>query len=109
MQGIITTIVNLWRWLRDVVGNVFDSAIAAVEDIAAWFIDNLLGAGVEMIAAMPVDELDQSSVTGALAVLPFEILNVLWVLNVAHALGIVATAYGIRFALQTIPFVRWGS
>lgn len=109
MQGIIQTIVNWWRALWQTFQNLFDSFVAAVEDLFAWGLDSVYGAGISMIEAMPVEELDQSGVESSLAALPVEILNVMWLLNVPHALAIVAAAYGIRFVLQMIPFVRWGS
>ena len=45
----------------------------------------------------------------ALPVIPAEYTWVLGATGMSQALTIVAGAMGVRFLLQTVPFVRWGS
>ena len=53
-----------------------------------------------------------SSVGSGSLVVPVIADQYAWILGatgMSQALAIVATAMGVRFVLQSIPFVRWGS
>ncbi len=41
--------------------------------------------------------------------IPPEAVNMLGLIKVPQAIAIIVAALVIRFTLQTIPFVRWGS
>ena len=59
----------------------------------------------------PVDALVASVGTGSLTV-PTIANEYAWLLGatgMSQAVAIIAGAMGVRFILQTIPFVRWGS
>ena len=59
----------------------------------------------------PVDALLSSVGTGSLVV-PVIAEQYAWILGatgMSQALAILAGAMGVRFLLQSIPFVRWGS
>ena len=59
----------------------------------------------------PVDALIASVGTGGLTV-PVIADQYAWLLGatgMSQAIAIIAGAMGVRFILQTIPFVRWGS
>ena len=59
----------------------------------------------------PVDTLLSSVGTGSLVV-PVIADQYAWILGatgMSQALAILAGAMGVRFLLQSIPFVRWGS
>ena len=59
----------------------------------------------------PVDALLSSVGTGSLVV-PVIADQYAWLLGatgMSQALAILAAAMGVRFVLQSIPFVRWGS
>ncbi|MEO7862252.1 MAG: hypothetical protein ABIU05_17840 [Nitrospirales bacterium] len=59
----------------------------------------------------PVDTLLSSVGTGSLVV-PVIADQYAWILGatgMSQALAIVAGSMGVRFLLQSIPFVRWGS
>jgi hypothetical protein len=59
----------------------------------------------------PVDTIVASLGTGSLTV-PVIADQYAWLLGatgMSQAIAIIATAMGVRFLLQTIPFVRWGS
>ena len=76
--------------------------IASFKDI--WLVgwDSLL---------LPVDALLASVGTGGLTV-PVIADQYAWLLGatgLSQALAIVAGAMGVRFLLQSVPFVRWGS
>ena len=60
---------------------------------------------------VPVDTLLVSVGTGGLTV-PTIANEYAWLLGatgMSQAIAIIAGAMGVRFLLQTIPFVRWGS
>lgn len=60
---------------------------------------------------VPVDSILASVGTGGLTV-PTIANEYAWLLGVtglSQALAIIAGAMGIRFLLQSVPFVRWGS
>jgi len=76
--------------------------IASFKDIWLIGFDSVLG---------PVDALLASVSTGDLTV-PVIADQYAWLLGatgLSQALAIVAGAMGVRFLLQSIPFVRWGS
>ena len=60
---------------------------------------------------VPVDALLASVGTGSLAV-PVIADQYAWLLGatgMSQAIAIIAGAMGVRFLLQSVPFVRWGS
>jgi len=76
-------------------------------DLPVWIFAQVLDIAAAAVEALDLDGLTQyASTWGAL---PAEILNVLGLIGLAEALGIIATAALIRLAMQVIPFVRLGS
>ena len=76
--------------------------IASFKDIWLIGFDSVLG---------PVDALLASVGTGSLTV-PVIADQYAWLLGatgLSQAIAIVAGAMGVRFLLQSVPFVRWGS
>ena len=60
---------------------------------------------------VPVDALLASVGTGSLTV-PAIAVQYAWLLGatgLSQAIALVAGAMGVRFLLQSVPFVRWGS
>jgi hypothetical protein len=76
--------------------------IASFKDIWLLGWDSILG---------PVDALLSSVGTGGLTV-PVIADQYAWLLGatgLSQAIAIIAGAMGVRFLLQSVPFVRWGS
>jgi len=76
--------------------------IASFQDIWLLGWDSVLG---------PVDALLSSVGTGGLTV-PVIADQYAWLLGatgLSQAIAILAGAMGVRFLLQSVPFVRWGS
>ena len=76
--------------------------IASFKDIWLLGWDSILG---------PVDALLSSLGTGGLTV-PVIADQYAWLLGatgLSQAIAIIAGAMGVRFLLQSVPFVRWGS
>ena len=91
MTAILTMI---WCFLQDM--------IASFRDVWVVGFDSLLS---------PVDAMLTSIGTGGLTV-PVIADQYAWMLGatgMSQAVALMAGAMGVRFLLQTIPFVRWGS
>ena len=76
--------------------------IASFKDLWLLGWDSILG---------PVDALLSSVGTGGLTV-PLIADQYAWLLGatgLSQAMAIIAGAMGVRFLLQSVPFVRWGS
>ena len=114
MQAIINAFTALFKYLRgglEWVGKLFIQIFVDlwefITDAFVWVFDSVLEIAASAIGSLDVGGIPQlSSVVGTL---PGEILNILGLLGVGSALGIVMAALTIRFALQMIPFVRFGS
>ena len=76
--------------------------VASFRDVwlASW--DSVLGVADSALAAIGTAGLSTP-------VIPSEYAWVLGATGMSQALTIVAGAMGVRFLLQTVPFVRWGS
>ena len=91
----MTAILNLiYCWLVDMLSKLTDIALNA------W--DSVLG---------PADAILASIGTGGLTApaIPTQYTWILGATGMAQAVGIIAAAMLVRFTLQSVPFVRWGS
>ncbi len=91
MTAILTLI---YCWLVDMLAKLTDIGLHA------W--DSVLS---------PADSILASVGTGSLTlpVIPSQYAWILGATGMAQAVGIIAGAMLIRFTLQSVPFVRWGS
>ena len=76
--------------------------IASFRDVGIESWDSILGVLDATLGAIGTGGL-------ALPVIPAEYTWMLGATGMSQALTIVAGAMGVRFLLQTVPFVRWGS
>ena len=76
--------------------------IASFRDIGIESWDSVLGVLDRTLSAIGTGGL-------ALPIIPAEYTWMLGATGMSQALTIVAGAMGVRFLLQTVPFVRWGS
>jgi len=91
----MTALLNLiYCWLVDMLAKLTDIALNA------W--DSVLG---------PADSILALIGTGGLTVpvIPAQYAWILGATGMAQAVGIIAAAMLVRFTLQSVPFVRWGS
>ena len=91
----MTALLNLiYCWLLDLLAKVTDIGLNA------W--DSVLG---------PADSILASVGTGSLTVpvIPAQYAWILGATGMAQAVAIIAGAMLVRFTLQSVPFVRWGS
>jgi hypothetical protein len=76
--------------------------IASFRDVGLESWDSVLGVLDTTLNAIGTGSL-------ALPIIPAEYTWILGATGMSQALTIVAGAMGVRFLLQTVPFVRWGS
>jgi len=106
VEWLKKTITTLVKFLSDLFVNIFKALWDILTDLVCWVIDKLLDVVVAAVKALDVSSLQGfSSGSG----LPEEIVNVMSLSGVGSAVVIIATAIGIRLALQLIPFTRLGS
>ena len=91
MTGILSAILC---WCYDLLFSVSDYVLRQ------W--DSILGAVDATLSALP-------AASWVFSPIPAQYAWILGVTGAGEALTIIATALGIRFLLQSIPFVRWGS
>lgn len=103
---LLAKISALLSWFGSLFVAVFVSLWDMVKDAFSWLFDQCLGVAVSAVSAVDVSGL--ANVTGW-GELPAEIINIMGLLGVGHAVTIITSAITIRFALQLIPFVRLGS
>lgn len=104
---LLAKIVGLAEWFGRLFVAVFQALWDMVTDVFCWVFDGMLGIAVDALSAI-----DTSAISGwsaAWSSFPAEVLNILQLLGVGTAMGIIAAAITIRFTLQLIPFVRLGS
>jgi hypothetical protein len=90
----------IWR----IVLSIFDM----LKDIFFFIIESLLTVGVVILDGVGL-LLDGLDVTQYFSLLPPETSYMLNQIGLSQALGMVVTCLTVRFTLQMIPFVRWGS
>lgn len=97
--------VVLWFWTLAV--EVFRAAWDMVTDVLAWAVEQTLEVVVSLLGALDLSALQTHA--AAWGSLPADVLNVMGLLGVGSAAGIIVAAVGIRLVLQLIPFTRLGS
>lgn len=104
---LLAKIVGAAQWLLDVLLQLAKDAWEFCTDLPVWVFDGLLEIVVSAVQGLDIS-ISDTTVAG-FGGLPGEVLNVLGLLGVGYALGIVGAAIVVRLGLQLIPFVRLGS
>lgn len=104
---LLQAVTDALDYLTRVVVQVFVDAWEFFTDVPVWVFAQALEVAGTAIDALDLDGLTQY--TSAWSGLPAEMLNVLGLIGLGEALGIIAAAALIRLTMQVIPFVRLGS
>lgn len=90
----------MWR----LVLSLFDM----LKDFFIWIMEQLINIGLLLLdsVGLMLEGLDIASYWG---LIPPETAYFLNAIGISQAVGMIVTCLGIRFLLQIIPFVRWGS
>lgn len=95
-------------WILTVIASVFVGLWSMLTDLFIFVLDSLFDLVLYIVSGMSWDFTTFNPVT-YWNQLPAELISVLNLIGVPIALGMIVAALGIRFILQLIPFVRWGS
>ena len=95
-------------WILTVIASVFIGLWAMLTDLFIFVLDSLFDLVLYIVSGMSWDFTTFNPVT-YWNQLPADLVSVLNLIGVPIALGMIVAALGIRFILQLIPFVRWGS
>lgn len=103
--ALLGKFASLAKWFLSVFSQIFKDVWNMVTDIGCWFVEGLLGiaAGALSAISIPFDPQTYYSM------IPPEVGQMLGAIGLTQGITIVVSALVIRFMLQTIPFVRWGS
>ena len=94
------------KWVVETIGEVFKAAWDFLKDAVSWVLEQILDIAISAANALDLSALDGFNGAGSL---PAEVVNVMQLLGVGTAIGIITAAIGIRLLLQLIPFTRLGS
>lgn len=106
MDWLKQALVDMLKWIGDLFKDVFKAAWDIIKDAFAWLVEQILDVVISAVSAIDVSSLESVQGWGEL---PSEVLNVLGLLGIGAASGVIVAAIGIRLVLQLIPFVRLGS
>lgn len=103
--SLLAKIAAFAQWLLAVVLRIFKDLWNMVTDVFCWAFDSILG-----IAASALNAIDiPFNPATYYALIPPETANILGLIKLPQGITIIVGALLVRFVLQTIPFVRWGS
>ncbi len=74
-------------------------------DLGCWFVESMLSVASGALNAIDIPFDPQTYYS----MIPPEVGQMLGAVGITQAITIIVAALVVRFVLQTIPFVRWGS
>lgn len=115
----LAAILSVMYWLRDYLRAFvvwiyqmfqpfFDALFNFFMDIAAWVFESVLDLIIVIVNSFSFDFTVFNPANYITSLGP-DVLNVLGILHVPQAVGLILSAIVIRLVLQLIPFVRLGS
>lgn len=104
---LFAKIAAVVSWVGSLWVAIFTAAYDLIKDGFSWLFDQVLQIATTAVSSIQVGPL--TSLVSGVGTLPGEILNILGLLGVGTAIGIITAAIGIRLLMQLIPFVRLGS
>lgn len=107
LSMLIAKLAAAVKWIGDLFVAVFAALWDILRDVPAWILDQCLGIVVSAVSAVDVSGMQDAGQW--FGQLPAEVLNMLGLLGIDYALGIITGAIVIRLTLQLIPFTRLGS
>ena len=101
-------LANRWNDLIDFLYRLLLTWVEFQKDILLWILDQLMTVAVAIVDGMGhlFAGLD---VAQYWSLIPPETAYFLNLIGLSQAVGMIITCLGIRFILQMIPLVRWGS
>ncbi|ASP08230.1 DUF2523 family protein [Pseudomonas aeruginosa] len=103
--ALLAKIVGFAKWLLLVFAQIFKDAWNMVTDVVCWVFEQTLSIAASALDAIAIPFNPQTYY----AMIPADAANMLGYVGVPQAITLIVGALVVRFLLQTIPFVRWGS
>lgn len=111
MGGLFTTlfakISAVIAWFAALAIAVFVSLYDLVKDGFSWVFEQVMKVVVSGVSSVDVSAM--TNYAASASTLPSSLLNILGLLGVGTAIGIITAAILMRLVLQLIPFTRLGS
>lgn len=103
--SLLSKITGFAAWLLKLFKQIFVDCWNVFTDFACWVLESALGLAVFALNAISIP-FDPSTYY---SMIPPELGSFLGYIGVPQAISLIVASLLIRFLLQTIPFVRWGS
>lgn len=104
-SSLLAKIAAFAQWVLDVFLQIFIDLWNVLTDLIAWCFESVLGVASGALNAISIPFDPQTYY----ALIPPDVGNMLGVIGITQAIAMIVASLLIRFLLQTIPFVRWGS
>lgn len=101
-------LANRWNDLIDFLWRIVLSFADLLKDFFIWIIETLIDGAILLLDGLS-SLLDGLATVGGFGSLPPETASTLSQVGITESMGMIITALTIRFLLQMIPLVRWGS
>jgi len=103
--AILSKLSKFAEWFLSVFLQIFKDIWFMATDVVCWFFESSISIAITALnsISMPFDPSTYYSM------IPSEAANILGYVGIPQAIAIIVAALVVRFILQTIPFVRWGS
>lgn len=108
MEGVINWFAERWNAFVDYVWRIVLSIFDMIKDIFFWIIEQVMSLGVYALDGVG-SLLNGLNISQYFSFIPPETAAMMSATGFSEAMGMIVTCLGIRFLLQMIPFVRWGS
>lgn len=108
VKAILDWFANRWNDMIDFLWRIVLSLYDMLKDLFIWILEQLSNVGLMVLDGVGslLSGLDVASYWGGI---PPETAYYLNIIGLSQGLGMIITCLGIKFILQMIPFVRWGS
>lgn len=103
--ALLKKFTDICLWILNVLKQVFIDLWNMVTDVFCWCFEGALAVAAAALNAINIPFNPQTYYS----MVPPEAANMLGYIGITQALSMIVASLLIRFTLQTIPFVRWGS
>jgi len=112
------SIIHFFTWLTSLITSFITGIVQFIKtliitlynmlyDLLCYIVEQILTFVISMINSIDLSGIP--TLSSYLSHLPSEMINMIGLIRLPEALGIIVTALIIRFILQLIPFTRLGS
>lgn len=97
-----------WNAFVDFTWKIILSLFDLLKDFFIWIMEQLMDVAILMLDGVG-SLMSGLDIAQYMSFLPAETVSILGQIGLSQAMGMIVTSISVRFILQTIPFVRWGS